>query len=65
MFSKYEVYSPAQSMYCYRDTNVLKNKFNISDFDELKSIEEEIVSDFIGTCNRCVMAVLLQGNTDG
>lgn len=44
MFSKYEVYSTVQSVYCYRDTNVLRNKFGITDFDTLKSIEEEIVS---------------------
>ena len=24
MFSKYDVYSTVQSIYCYRDTNVLK-----------------------------------------
>ena len=44
MFSKYEVYSTVQSMYCYNDTNVLKNKFGIKDFNTLKCIEEEIVS---------------------
>lgn len=40
MFSKYEVYSTVQSMYCYNDTNVLKNKFGIKDFNTLKCIEE-------------------------
>ena len=44
MFSKYDVYSTVQSIYCYRDTNVLKNKLNIQDFDTLKQFEEEIVS---------------------
>lgn len=44
MFSKYEVYSTVQSMYCYKDTNVLKNKFGIKDSKTLKCIEEEIVS---------------------
>lgn len=44
MFSKYEVYSTVQSMYCYNDTNVLKNKFGIKDLNTLKCIEEEIVS---------------------
>lgn len=44
MFSKYEVYSTVQSIYCYPDTDVLKNKFNITDFDTLKQLEEEIVS---------------------
>lgn len=44
MFSKYDVYSTVQSIYCYRDTNVLKNKLNIQDLDTLKQFEEEIVS---------------------
>ena len=44
MFSKYDVYSTVQSIYCYRDANVLKNKLNIQDFDTLKQFEEEIVS---------------------
>ena len=44
MFSKYDVYSTVQSIYCYHDTNVLKNKLNIRDLDTLKQFEEEIVS---------------------
>lgn len=44
MFSKYDVYSTVQSIYCYRDTNVLKNKLNIQDLNVLKQFEEEIVS---------------------
>ena len=44
MFSKYDVYSTVQSIYCYHDTNVLKNKLNIQDLDTLKQFEEEIVS---------------------
>lgn len=44
MFSKYDVYSNVQSMYCYRDTNVLKNKLNLRDLNALKQYEEEIVS---------------------
>ena len=31
MFSKYEVYTTVQSIYCYPDTNILKNKLNIRD----------------------------------
>ncbi len=36
MFSKYDVYTTVQSMYCYPDSNVLKNKLNIRDRNELK-----------------------------
>lgn len=42
MFSKYDVYTTAQSIYCYPDSNVLKNKLNIRDNDLLKTAEEEI-----------------------
>ena len=36
MFSKYDVYTTVQSMYCYPDTDVLINKLNIHDKAELK-----------------------------
>ena len=42
MFSKYDVYTTAQSIYCYPDSNVLKNKLNIRDNKLLKTAEEEI-----------------------
>lgn len=42
MFSKYEVYTTVQSIYCYPKTNVLKNKLNIRDNKLLKTAEEEI-----------------------
>lgn len=42
MFSKYDVYTTTQSIYCYPDTNVLKNKLNIRDNKILKTAEEEI-----------------------
>lgn len=42
MFSKYDVYTTTQSIYCYADTNVLKNKLNIRDNKLLKTAEEEI-----------------------
>ena len=29
MFSKYDVYTTVQSLYCYPDSDVLKNKLNI------------------------------------
>ena len=44
MFSKYEVYTITQSLYCYPDTNILKNKLNIKDFELLKKAEEEITA---------------------
>ena len=33
MFSKYDVYTTVQSMYCYPDTDVLINKLNLGDED--------------------------------
>lgn len=42
MFSKYEVYTTAQSIYCYKDTNILKNKLNIRNLELLKKAEYEI-----------------------
>ena len=42
MFSKYDVYTTTQSIYCYPDSNVLKNKLNIRDNKLLKTSEEEI-----------------------
>ncbi len=44
MFSKYDVYTTVQSLYCYPDSDVLKNKLNIKDRDELKQAEEEITA---------------------
>ena len=44
MFSKYDVYTTVQSLYCYPDFDVLKNKLNIRDRDELKRAEEEITA---------------------
>ncbi len=44
MFSKYDVYTTVQSMYCYPDSNVLKNKLNIRDRNELKKAEEEFIA---------------------
>jgi cell filamentation protein len=42
MFSKYEVYTTTQSVYCYDGTDILKNKLNIRDLTILKKAEEEI-----------------------
>ncbi len=44
MFSKYDVYTTVQSMYCYPDSDVLKNKLNIRDRNELKKAEEEFIA---------------------
>lgn len=44
MFSKYDVYTTVQSMYCYPDRDVLKNKLNIRNKDELKAAEEEFTA---------------------
>ena len=44
MFSKYDVYTTVQSVYCYPDSDVLKNKLNIRNRDELKQAEEEITA---------------------
>ncbi len=42
MFSKYDVYTTTQSIYCYPNSNVLKNKLNIRENELLKTAEEEI-----------------------
>jgi cell filamentation protein len=42
MFSKYEVYTTTQPVYCYDGTDILKNKLNIRDLTILKKAEEEI-----------------------
>ena len=44
MFSKYDVYTTVQSLYCYADSDVLKNKLKIRNRDELKHAEEEITA---------------------
>lgn len=44
MFSKYDVYTTVQSIYCYPDSDVLKNKLNIHSKEELKQAEEEFVA---------------------
>ncbi len=41
-FGKYDVYSVSGSIYCYRETNVLKNRFGIRDNGKLKELEADI-----------------------
>lgn len=40
MVSRYDVYTTVQSIYCYPDSDVLRNKLNIRDKAELKQAEE-------------------------
>lgn len=44
MFSKYEIYTTVQSIYCYLDSDVLKNKLRIRDGTQLKQAEEEFTA---------------------
>lgn len=44
MCSRYDVYTTVQSIYCYPDSSVLKNKLNIRDLRELKDVEEKFVA---------------------
>lgn len=44
MFSKYDVYTTVQAMYCYPDSDVLKNKLSIRDKAKLKQAEEEFTA---------------------
>lgn len=41
-FGKYDVYATAGSIYCYPDSNVLKNRFGLSDPIKLKAIETDL-----------------------
>ena len=40
-FGKYDVYAVAGSIYCYKDTNVLKNRLGIKDQQLLKNLEAD------------------------
>ena len=42
MFSRYEVYTTVQSIYCYPESDVLKNRLSIRDKDALKQKDNEI-----------------------
>ncbi len=41
-FGKYDVYSVVGSIYCYKDTNVLKNRFGLRDAKKLRELEADI-----------------------
>ena len=47
-FGRYNVYATAGSIYCYPDSNTLKNRFGIRGPVQLKKIESDIAlsSDF-------------------
>ena len=41
-FGKYDVYTTSGSIYCYRNTNVLKNRFGLRDGKKLKELEADL-----------------------
>ena len=41
-FGKYDVYSVAGSIYCYKDTNVLRNRFGLRGGKRLRELEADI-----------------------
>ncbi len=43
-FSRYDVYTTVQSIYCYPDSDVLKNNLNIHNKEDLRRAEEEFVA---------------------
>ena len=45
MFNKYDRRTEVQSIYCYKGTEVYKNKFNIRDADMLSHLESDLTSN--------------------
>lgn len=43
-FGRYDVYTVTGSIYCYRDTNVLKNRFGLKDNQQLRLVEADITA---------------------
>ncbi len=41
-FGKYDAYAVVGSVYCYRDTNVLKNRFGLRNGAKLGAVETDI-----------------------
>ena len=41
-FGKYDVYTVTGSIYCYHNTNVLKNRFGLRDAKKLRALEADI-----------------------
>ena len=69
MFSKYDVYTTVQSVYCYPDSDVLKNKLNIRDKAELNIIHPfregngRAIRELISVVWLCSMACVSTGAT--
>lgn len=42
-FSRYDVYTEIQSLYCYKDSPVLINRYGIHTLEDLKRVEQDIV----------------------
>lgn len=42
-FSKYDVYTEVSSLYCYKDSHMLRNKYGIRDYQALRKLEQDIV----------------------
>lgn len=42
-FSKYDVYAEVGSLYYYKDSHVLRNKYGIRDYHTLQKLEQDIV----------------------
>ncbi len=43
-FSKYDIYATAESIYCYKGTNVLRNRFGTRNSQELREAENDITA---------------------
>ncbi len=43
-FTKYDVYTTTESIYCYRGTHVLRNRFGIRNQEELRTVEADITT---------------------
>ncbi|MBR4205365.1 MAG: Fic family protein [Clostridia bacterium] len=41
-FGKYDIEAETQSIYCYKNTDVLKNRFGIKDKDKLRALESDL-----------------------
>ena len=43
-FSRYDIYTVTGSIYCYRNTNVLRNRLGIRDNRQLRIVEADITA---------------------
>ncbi len=44
VFNKYDIYTDCGSLYCYKDSNVLRNRYDIHEYEKLKAVEQDIVA---------------------